>query len=167
MGSSDFCAGHHRSWRCLPAGNTSAALPRCLVWRLYVLRPIPRRGCPGASVLSPGPRWSSPLSGRLDPRIKAFEACSGFTRVAARTLADLPTCRPLSLELRRIGRPLRLPGSYPGIPTIPGVGLLPTVTQHLSAAHLINAILRPLALTKNLINSTRVCAPCKQVQTVR
>jgi hypothetical protein len=50
------------------------------------------------------------------------------------------SCRPLSLELRRIGRPLRLPGSYPGIPTIPGVGLPPTVTQHLSAAHPITHI---------------------------
>ena len=57
------------------------------MWRLYVLRPIPRRVRPSASVLPPGPHWSSPLSGRLDSRINSFEACSGFPRVAARTVA--------------------------------------------------------------------------------
>lgn len=51
-------------------------------------------------------------------------------------LTDQP-CRPLSLGLRRRSHPLRRPGSYPGKPTIPGVGLAPTVTQHLCAALLI------------------------------
>src|SRR5262249_4207470 len=52
-----------------------------------------------------------------------------------------PSCRPLSLGLRRSSRPLRLPGSYPGIPTIPGIGLPPTVAQHLCAAHTDKALL--------------------------
>jgi len=89
MGSSDFCHGLSSAdrWPAIRASVTD--LPRCIVWRLYVLRLIPRRVCPCASVLWHEPHWSSPLSGRLDPRIKSFEACSGFTRVAARTVANL------------------------------------------------------------------------------
>src|SRR5262249_27698879 len=97
MGSSDFCPSPHRLWSCRGYLCTATDLPRCGGWLVYVLRLIPRRACPFASVLSNAHRWSSPLSGRLDPRLTAFEACSGFTRVAARTLADLPsmeTCVP-------------------------------------------------------------------------
>lgn len=66
---------------------------------------------------------------------------SNLSRPAQASLALRPvhlltyqSCRPLSLELRRISHPLRLPGNYPGTPTIPGVGLPLTVTQHLCAA---------------------------------
>src|SRR5215813_11770959 len=51
------------------------------------------------------------------------------------------THRLLSLELRRRRHRLRLPGSYPGIPTIPEVGLPPTVTPHLCTAHTDKALL--------------------------
>ena len=54
------------------------------------------------------------------------------------------SCRPLSLELRPSSHLLRLPGSYPGIPIIPGIGLPPTVTQHLCAAHPIRGSMMPL-----------------------
>jgi hypothetical protein len=50
MGSSDFCHGLPSADRC-PVRSPVTDLPRCVVWRRYVLRPIPRRGCPCASVL--------------------------------------------------------------------------------------------------------------------
>src|SRR4029434_7085095 len=89
MGSSDFCHGLPSADRWPVLWTSGTDLPCCIVWPLYVLRPIPRRACPCASVLRHEHRWSSPLSGRLDPRIKSFGACSGFTRVAARTVANL------------------------------------------------------------------------------
>src|SRR5258706_14607430 len=89
MGSSDFCHGLSSADRWPVSRASVTDLPCCVVWPLYVLRPIPRRVCPCASVLLPAHRWSSPLSGRFDPRVNSFEACSGFTRVAARTGAHL------------------------------------------------------------------------------
>jgi hypothetical protein len=41
-----------------------------------------------ASVLQATRRWSSPICGGLDLHINPIGACSGFTRVAARTVAD-------------------------------------------------------------------------------
>src|SRR5215470_7616205 len=89
MGSSDLCHGPSSTDRWPVFQSSVADLPCCVVWPLYVLRPIPRRAWPSASVLPLGHHWSSPLSGRLDSRITSFEACSGFTRVAARTVANL------------------------------------------------------------------------------
>jgi hypothetical protein len=57
----------------------------------YVLRPLPRRaGRPSHVGASGHPRRPSSSLRRLGARIIPFEACSGFTRVAARTLADPP-----------------------------------------------------------------------------
>jgi len=57
----------------------------------YVLRPIPRRaGRPSSVGASGRPRQPSSSVRRLGARVTPFEACSGFTRVAARTLADPP-----------------------------------------------------------------------------
>src|SRR5438094_976127 len=66
-------------------------LPCCKSPRAYVLRPLPRRAGPLSHVggLS-RPRRPSSMEMRLGARIIAFEACSGFTRVAARTLAGPP-----------------------------------------------------------------------------
>src|SRR5258708_37235304 len=57
----------------------------------YVLRPIPRRaGRPSHVGASGRPRRPSSSTRRLGARVTPFEACSGFTHVAARTLADPP-----------------------------------------------------------------------------
>ena len=65
------------------------------------------------------------------------------------------TCRPLSLELRRSSHPLGLPGSYPGIPTIPEIGLSPTVTQHLCTAHTDKGLVCELTASVIPLSSTR------------
>ena len=55
----------------------------------YVLRPLPRRAGRPSSVGASGRlRRPSSFFGGLGARIGCFEACSGFTHVAARTLAD-------------------------------------------------------------------------------
>src|SRR5262249_26319449 len=57
----------------------------------YVLRPLPRRAERSSRVgRSDRPQRPSSNERRLGARIQAFGACSGFTRVAARTLADPP-----------------------------------------------------------------------------
>ncbi|SRR6266571_4754490 len=73
-----------------PARAPGQISPRCDLVLACVLRRIPRRVRPPESVVLGGRRWPSPLSGRLGTPIKPFGACSGFTRVAARTLADPP-----------------------------------------------------------------------------
>src|SRR5262249_12950914 len=72
-----------------PDGPTD--LPCCKSPRAYVLRPLPRRAGPLSHVggLS-RPRRPSSMQSRLGARITAFEVCSGFTHVAARTLAGPP-----------------------------------------------------------------------------
>ena len=71
-------------------------------------------------------------SGRLGARDLPFEACSGFTRVAARQLADPPMAGLCPRELQRVGHPPRCPGSYWGVPTTPRAGLSPARALHLS-----------------------------------
>ena len=57
----------------------------------YVLRPLPGRAGRSSRVgLSDRPRRPSSNERRLGARIQPFEACSGFTRVAARTHAPHP-----------------------------------------------------------------------------
>jgi hypothetical protein len=63
-----------------------------------------------------------------------FGACSGFTRVAARQLADPPHGGPMSRGLRQVGCPSRRLGSYRGVPTIPQAGLAPARARHLHGA---------------------------------
>src|SRR5713226_2633472 len=59
--------------------------------RVYVPRPLPRRaGRPSHVGRSGRPRRPSSNERRLGARVQPFEACSSFTRVAARTLADPP-----------------------------------------------------------------------------
>src|SRR5262249_53270019 len=113
--------------------GSPTGLPCCESLRVYVLRPLPRRaGRPSRVGESGRPRRPSSYLRRLGARIDTFGACSGFTRVAARTLAR-PTDRgPLSLELRRFGHPPRRPGSYQGVPTPPWTGLAPVALIHLS-----------------------------------
>src|SRR5262249_23982761 len=113
--------------------GSPTGLPCCESLRVYVLRPLPRRaGRPSRVGESGRPRRPSSYLRRLGARIDTFGACSGFTRVAARTLAR-PTDRgPLSLELRRFRHPRRRPGSYQGVPTPPWTGLAPVALIHLS-----------------------------------
>ena len=67
-------------------------LPCCPVCCADVPRPLPRRGNLGSSVrCSPRLQRPSRLFRPVDPRDFTFEACSAFTPVAARRLADPPT----------------------------------------------------------------------------
>ena len=71
--------------------GSATGLPCCQSPRAYVLRPLPRRAERSSGVgVSDRPRRPSSIERRLGARIQPFGACSGFTRVAARTLADPP-----------------------------------------------------------------------------
>ena len=71
--------------------GSPTGLPCCESPRVYVSRPLPRRaGRPSHVGRSGRPRRPSSIERRLGARIQPFEACSGFTRVAARTLAGPP-----------------------------------------------------------------------------
>ena len=68
---------------------------------MYVLPPVPRcSGWASSSLISPS-RISLPRNcGRVGLHIVLFEACSAFTRVAARTLAPSPICDALYRRLQ-------------------------------------------------------------------
>src|SRR5271157_5618438 len=53
-------------------------------------RPLPRRIGPVHLSMTSQPVLPAPSLWRVGIRIKTFEACSGFTRIAARTIAQLP-----------------------------------------------------------------------------
>src|SRR5262245_50960125 len=91
MGPSDACLARPPK-RLVPGrpGRTTG-LPCCQSPRAYVLRPLPRQAERSSCVgRSDRPRRPSSNERRLGARIQPFGACSGFTRVAARTLADTP-----------------------------------------------------------------------------
>ena len=68
---------------------------------MYVLPPLPRCGAWASSSLISPSRISLPRKGhRVGPHIGIFEACSAFTRVAARTLAPSPKCDLLHRRLQ-------------------------------------------------------------------
>ena len=92
MSPSDACRARPPV-RALPdRPGSPTGLPCCKSPRAYVLRPLPRRaGRPSRVGASSRPRRPSSNERRLGARIQPFGACSGFTRVAARTLADPPT----------------------------------------------------------------------------
>jgi hypothetical protein len=74
-----------------PLPSPATGLPRCSNHHAYVPCPLPRRIGTGACVdCFPHSTRPSPNSGRVGIRIVLFEACSGFTRVTARTLAQPP-----------------------------------------------------------------------------
>src|SRR5271166_6202253 len=52
--------------------------------------PLPRRIGPVHLSMTSQPVLPAPSLWRVGIRIKTFEACSGFTRIAARTIAQLP-----------------------------------------------------------------------------
>ena len=90
MSPSDFPRG---STLMMERGARLAAwdLPCCPVCCADVPRPLPRRANPWSSVgCSHGLQRPSRLFRPVGPRDFTFEACSGFTRVAARRLADPP-----------------------------------------------------------------------------
>jgi hypothetical protein len=77
-----------------------------------VLCPLPRRSRTGALAgFLPRPTRPSPLPSRVGDRIATFEACSGFTRVTARMLAQ-PPARPSSQGSDPSGCPDKPPVSY-------------------------------------------------------
>ena len=91
MSPSDFPRG---STLMMERGSRLAAwdLPCCPVCYADVPRPLPRRANPWSSVgCSHGHQRPSRLFRPVGPRDFTFEACSGFTHVAARRLADPPT----------------------------------------------------------------------------
>src|SRR5690242_13343410 len=81
----------HRG-RCLKQRRLAAmGLPCCLHHPSGVPCPLPRRiGWVLASIASP-PVLPSPYRWRVGIRIFTFEACSGFTRVTARWIAQPPS----------------------------------------------------------------------------
>ena len=89
-----------------PLPSPATGLPRCSNHHAYVPCPLPRRIGTGACVdCFPIPRGLPRNSGWVGIRIVLFEACSGFTRVTARTLAQPPKAAFVT-GLRRS----RLPG---------------------------------------------------------
>ena len=91
MSPSDFPRG---STLMMERGARLAAqdLPCCPVCCADVPRPLPRRANPWSLVgCSHGLQRPSRLFRPVGPRDFTFEACSGFTHVAARQLADPPT----------------------------------------------------------------------------
>jgi len=71
--------------------DRSTDLPCCQSPPVYVPCPLPRRaGRPSRVSVSSRPRRPSSHERRLGTRIHPVEACSGFTRVTARTLAGPP-----------------------------------------------------------------------------
>ena len=92
MSPSDSCwtrPPKGRCHRCRGRPNRSPVLQ--VTACAYVLRPLPRRaGQPSDVGASGRPRRPSSDIRRLGARVDIFEACSGFTRVAARTLAGPP-----------------------------------------------------------------------------
>jgi hypothetical protein len=91
MGPSDACLAHAPKGLVPGRPGRATGLPCCQSPRAYVLRPLPRRAERSSRVgVSDRPRRPSSIERRLGARIQPFEACSGFTRVAARTLADPP-----------------------------------------------------------------------------
>ena len=74
-----------------PLPSPATGLPRCSNHHAYVLCPLPRRiGTDACVDCFPIPRGLPQNSGWVTIRIVLFEACSGFTRVTARTLAQPP-----------------------------------------------------------------------------
>ena len=91
MGPSDACLAHPLKGPVPDRPGCATGLPCCQSPRAYVLRPLPRRAERSSRVgVSDRPRRPSSNERRLGARIQPFGACSGFTRVAARTLADPP-----------------------------------------------------------------------------
>jgi hypothetical protein len=91
MGPSDACLARPPKEPVPGRPGRATGLPCCQSPRAYVLRPLPRRA-ERSSCVGPSDRPRRPSSNerRLGARIQPFGACSGFTRVAARTLADPP-----------------------------------------------------------------------------
>jgi len=133
MSPSDAC-GARLPMEPLPGRPDSpTGLPCCESPRLYVPRPLPRRaGRPSQVGRSSRPR--RPSSIREETR-RSHSTFRGLLRLHSRCG---PHTRwpahggPLSPELRRLGHPRRLPGSYQGVPTPPCAGLAPAALIHLS-----------------------------------
>src|SRR5712691_9276474 len=91
MGPSDACRAQPPTGLAPSRPGRAIGLLCCQSPRAYVLRPLPRRAERSSRVgVSDRPRRPSSNERRLGARIQSFGACSGFTRVAARTLADPP-----------------------------------------------------------------------------
>src|SRR5271165_5526735 len=81
---------------------------------MYVLPPLPRRSDWASSSLFSPSRNSLPRKRRrVGLHIVLFEACSAFTRVAARTLAPSPICDSYTVNRRRKVTPDRRPKLTP------------------------------------------------------
>ena len=108
-----FCRGVFGSRSSVPSQcvaelrTTSLSEPPCV--RAVPTTPADRNGC--MCRLLPRPTRPSPNSGRVGIRIVLFEACSGFTRVTARTLAQPPKAAFVT-GLRRSRLPATPPVSY-------------------------------------------------------
>ncbi len=117
MSPSDACRTRPSLGPLATSSASATGLPCCQFPPAYVLRPLPRRAGRRSSVgASHRPQRPSSMERRLGARIRPFEACSGFTRVAARTLADPP---------KRAG----VPGASMARSPSPSPGSLPRCTD--------------------------------------
>ena len=132
MGPSDSCRARLPRKRC-HVGSPDRPPVLQVFACAYVLRPLPRRaGRPSHVGASGRPPRPSSFCGGLGARIGLFGACSGFTHVAARTLAD-PSCRRASVPGASMVRsPFHLPSSYQGVPTPPWAGFSPAASTYFS-----------------------------------
>ncbi len=133
MSPSDSCRARLPMEPLPGSPDSPTGLPCCESPRVYVPRPLPRRaGRPSLVGRTGRPRRPSSIERRLGARIQPFEACSGFTHVAAHTLAGPPEA---DLCPRSFDGSVTLayrPGSYQGVPTPPRTGLSPAALIHLS-----------------------------------
>jgi hypothetical protein len=106
--------------------SPNVGLPRCAENRSSVLFPVPRWTLSSACVGCFDDRCQpSPFVRRVGVHGTTFEACSGFTRVTARTIANLSNeaVRP---RLHRLRYRRHCLGRYRGAPTSPRVELAST-----------------------------------------
>ena len=91
MSPSDACRARPSAGPLAVDPASATGLPCCQSPRAYVLCPLPRRaGRPSCVGVSGRPQRPSSMEKGLGARSRPFEACSGFTRVTARTLAAPP-----------------------------------------------------------------------------
>jgi hypothetical protein len=105
--------------------NGGGGLPRLPNPCLDVLCPLPRRTVPVRLSAASRSMRPSPYSGRVGVHNFPFGACSGFTHVTARRVAQPPEAAFVA-GLRHGQLPNRTACQLPGQPTIARVGLPPT-----------------------------------------
>ena len=119
-----------------------------------MLPPVPRcSGWASSSLISPSGISLPRNCSRVGLHIDLFEACSAFTRVAARTLARSPICDQLHRRLQPFRHLHDCSGSF-RLERSGRVGLAPTGKRRLVTAHTLSGRCRSRSQT------VRVGRPC-------